>query len=150
MQWLSPPDPFSNHDAAVDKRRRDTGQWLLESAQLVEWRESEDSFLWLYGFAGCGKTILASTAIENTRNHCQSRPDCAIAVFYFDFNDVAKQKSTRCCAHLFVSFIRKPPLRYQLLTFSTNDVLGSISLEYKTFLEFSENLSAISVTRSLF
>jgi hypothetical protein len=91
-QWLSPPDPFSNHNAAMDKRRRDTGRWLIDSAQLLEWRESEDSLLWLHGFAGCGKTILTSTAIENTRDHCKSRSDFAIAFFYFDFNDVAKQK----------------------------------------------------------
>jgi hypothetical protein len=91
-QWLSPPDPFSNHNAAVDKRRRDTGQWLVDSAQYAAWRESEDSFLWLHGPPGCGKTILASTAIENTRGRCKSSPDHAIAVFYFDFNDLAKQQ----------------------------------------------------------
>jgi hypothetical protein len=91
-QWLSPPDPFSNHNAAVDNRRPDTGRWLLDSAELVEWRESEDSLLWLHGFAGCGKTILTSTAIENTRDYCKSRSDCAIALFYFDFSDVTKQK----------------------------------------------------------
>ncbi|KAE9378647.1 hypothetical protein N431DRAFT_396440 [Stipitochalara longipes BDJ] len=92
-QWLSPPDPFSNYNAAVDKRRRDTGQWLLDSAQYAAWRESEDSFLWLHGFAGCGKTILTSTVIENTRGHCKSSTGHAIAVFYFDFNDSAKQQA---------------------------------------------------------
>jgi hypothetical protein len=49
--------------------------------------DNRKSFLWLYGIAGCGKTILTSTAIEDAIGYCQSNTGSAIAYFYFDFND---------------------------------------------------------------
>jgi hypothetical protein len=53
--------------------------------------DNERSFLWLYGIAGCGKTILTTTAIENVFEYCESKTGYAVAYFYFDFNDKDKQ-----------------------------------------------------------
>jgi Cdc6-like AAA superfamily ATPase len=46
-----------------------------------------NSFLWLYGILGCGKTILSSTIIE----HLKSFPTQPLIYFYFDFTDLEKQ-----------------------------------------------------------
>ena len=48
-QWLSPPDPSSNHNAACKKRQPTTGAWFFESLQFEEWKSSPNSFLWLHG-----------------------------------------------------------------------------------------------------
>lgn len=49
--------------------------------------------MWLYGKAGCGKTVLASTIIEEILA-CPSDA-VAVAYFYFDFNNAEKQNSDK-------------------------------------------------------
>src|SRR5205809_5295115 len=58
IEWYSVVDPSSNHVAARGKREPTTGTWLLESAEFVAWRNAPNSFLWLCGIPGCGKTVL--------------------------------------------------------------------------------------------
>jgi hypothetical protein len=95
----------------------DTGRWLLDSIQLIEWRKSEDSLLWLHGFAGYRKTILASTVIKNTRDYYKPRPDYAIAMFYFDFNDVAKQKVYEMLCSLICQLYSQTAIKIPALEF---------------------------------
>jgi hypothetical protein len=45
----------------------------------------------MYGKAGCGKTILCSTAIEDIRNTCEQVAETSFAFFYFTFSDERKQ-----------------------------------------------------------
>lgn len=44
---------------ALSQRQADTGSWILESEAFLEWSRDEAACLWLYGIAGCGKTVLA-------------------------------------------------------------------------------------------
>jgi ankyrin repeat protein len=90
-KWLATSDPMFNYTAALKKRNDSTGAWFMESRQYASWIDDENSFLWLYGIPGCGKTILTTTAIENVSKYCDRRTGCAIAYFYFDFNDKDKQ-----------------------------------------------------------
>jgi hypothetical protein len=48
-QWLSSPDPSSNHNAACKKRQPTTGAWFVRSDQFEEWKMGSNSFLWLHG-----------------------------------------------------------------------------------------------------
>jgi hypothetical protein len=89
--WLSAPDPSTNYHKAHKQRQAETGLWLLESANFVEWKESAASRLWLYGIPGCGKTILSSTVIDHLLQHCHNNARMVTAYFYFDFNDAQKQ-----------------------------------------------------------
>ncbi len=47
--------------------------------------------MWLNGFAGSGKSVLCSTAIQFALRHRRSDPNVGIAFFYFTFNDESKQ-----------------------------------------------------------
>ncbi|SLM36361.1 P-loop containing nucleoside triphosphate hydrolase [Lasallia pustulata] len=58
-----------------------TGQ-VLEMAQVVE----DTAKLQI---AGCGKTVLCSTIVEDTRASCKASP---VAFYYFDITDREKQK----------------------------------------------------------
>lgn len=89
--WLSAPDPSTNYHKAHKQRQAETGLWLLESANFMEWKESAASPLWLYGIPGCGKSILSSTIIEHLLQHCHDDISMVTAYFYFDFNDIQKQ-----------------------------------------------------------
>jgi hypothetical protein len=48
-QWLSPPDPSSNHNTACKKRQQTTGSWFIRGDQFAEWKISSNTFLWLHG-----------------------------------------------------------------------------------------------------
>ncbi|KIL58410.1 hypothetical protein M378DRAFT_170665 [Amanita muscaria Koide BX008] len=56
--WLDPPDSSINHNSALRKRRSDTGSWLLRDSMYKDWQTMTNSFLWLHGLSGSGKTIL--------------------------------------------------------------------------------------------
>ncbi len=89
--WLKAPDATANHNAAFAKRHPGTGIWFVKSPLFTTWLTEENSFLWLSGFAGSGKSILSSTAIQFAFRHRRSNPQIGIAFFYFVFNDKSKQ-----------------------------------------------------------
>jgi len=89
--WLKAPDPTINHNEACLKRHPNTGLWFVESLVFKTWLDADNSFLWLNGFAGCGKSVLCSTVIQSTFRHRRSNPQIGIAFFYFNFNDKSKQ-----------------------------------------------------------
>jgi hypothetical protein len=92
--WLNAPDASSNHYAACAKSHPGSGSWLLQSAIFESWLDSPNSFLWLNGFAGCGKSVLLSTVIQHTFHDRQHHHDTGIAFFYFAFSDESKQNAS--------------------------------------------------------
>jgi predicted ATPase len=67
---------------------------LLKSSQYQSWKTGAISHLWMYGKAGCSKTILCSTAIEDIRVTCEQDVDTSFAFFYFSFSDERKQSDS--------------------------------------------------------
>ncbi|KAL4972292.1 hypothetical protein BDW66DRAFT_144549 [Aspergillus desertorum] len=57
----------------------------------MNWTSQNNSFLWLNGFAGCGKPVLCSAVIQHTFGQHRNRADVGIAFFYFEFSDESKQ-----------------------------------------------------------
>lgn len=88
--WLHAPDPSTNYNRAIHQRHPGTGLWFLQSEAYDDWRREANGFLWLYGLAGCGKTVLSSIIIEHLQNEPPS-PDTNLLYFFFDFNDKEKQ-----------------------------------------------------------
>ena len=89
--WLKAPDATINHYAACTKKYPGTGMWLVKSPVFSRWLDEQNSILWLNGFAGSGKTVLCSTAIQFVLRHRGSDPGVGIAFFYFTFNDDSKR-----------------------------------------------------------
>jgi hypothetical protein len=89
--WLSPPDPWTNHNEARCLHQAETGKWVLENDAYKAWLGGSTRHLWLHGKAGCGKTILSSTMVECVLHHCRQAVDFVCAPFYFTFSDKAKQ-----------------------------------------------------------
>lgn len=89
--WLKAPDATINHNSARMKCHTKTGLWLLKGDTFKNWLKKSNSFIWLNGFAGSGKSILCSTAIQHTLRKKQYEQRVGIAFFYFDFRDQNKQ-----------------------------------------------------------
>ena len=100
--WLQAPDATVNHNAACAKRHFGTGAWFVQSFKFETWLTEGNSFLWLNGFAGSGKSVLASTAIQFAFRHRRSDPSIGIAFFYFTFNDESKRDESAMLRALLV------------------------------------------------
>ncbi|KAE9574853.1 hypothetical protein CGMCC3_g8995 [Colletotrichum fructicola] len=91
VKWLNAPDATINFNIAYEKSQTGTGAWLINGQSFNTWLQQGSSFLWLYGFAGYGKSILCSTAIQHVFQHQKSSQDIGVAIFYFAFDDTSKQ-----------------------------------------------------------
>ena len=89
--WLSAPDAFVDHNAACAKKHPGTGTWLVKGSHFSEWMVEENSVMWLRGFAGSGKSVLCSTAIQSVLRHRGYDRSIGVVFFYFTFNDDSKQ-----------------------------------------------------------
>lgn len=87
--WLSPPDHSISYTKALSDRHKGTGGWFLKSDSFRKWKTRQNSFLWLYGIPGCGKTILSSSIIESLASiTSNSKP---LLFFYFSSRDKTMQ-----------------------------------------------------------
>ncbi|KAH7112282.1 hypothetical protein B0J13DRAFT_461448, partial [Dactylonectria estremocensis] len=68
-------------------RHEGTGKWLLEHPIFRAWESELCRDLWLYGLAGCGKTVLSATVLD----HLAVGNDRLVLSFFFDFSDTTKQ-----------------------------------------------------------
>ncbi|KAI9726230.1 MAG: hypothetical protein M1834_009085 [Cirrosporium novae-zelandiae] len=100
VKWLSVTDPSPNHHAACKKHELGTGKWFVCGTDFEEWMAKQNSFLWLHGTPGSGKTILTSTIVESVKEFCSSKPAVAFAYFYFDFSDSEKQNAVNFVSSL--------------------------------------------------
>jgi NACHT domain len=114
-RWLSAPDPSSNHNEARKEWRATTGEWFIGSRQFTDWKSKPDSFLWLHGIPGCGKTVLCSTIIEDVLQHTHCNPAVALVYFYFDFNDIGKQRYENMIRSLITQLSTQGPSRSEAL-----------------------------------
>ncbi|PNP74098.1 hypothetical protein FNYG_12562 [Fusarium nygamai] len=99
-RWLSPPNYSTNANLARERRHPGTGTWLLSSPAFQEWKLGTRQHLWLYGLAGCGKTILSTTILD----HLLQIDTHTTLTFFFDFNDARKQKLEDLLRSLAVQF----------------------------------------------
>jgi hypothetical protein len=89
--WLSAPDAYTNHEDARSRHEPGTQLIFLDSIEFASWVAGRIRVLSLVGKAGCCKTILISTMIEEMLDHTAREPDHAVAFFYFAFSDQRKQ-----------------------------------------------------------
>ena len=113
--WLAAPDPSSNHNAARKKWQPSTGEWFTHSKDFLHWKTASNSFLWVNGIPGSGKTVLCSTIIQSITELSQLEPSTIVAYFYFDFNDPNKQRTESLLRSLLTQFLAQPPSLPQCL-----------------------------------
>lgn len=64
-----------------------TGVWLLEHLAFQSWKAGKRRHIWLWGLAGCGKTVLSTTLLD----YLGKDQDRLVLSFFFDFSDTTKQ-----------------------------------------------------------
>ncbi|KAF9233299.1 hypothetical protein BU15DRAFT_80237 [Melanogaster broomeanus] len=79
--WMDAVNCTTKHETTLTERQDQTCKWLLDSNQYSDWYASQNSFFWLRGKPGAGKSVLVSVVIENLLNTNGSVP----AYVYCDF-----------------------------------------------------------------
>ncbi|CAG9955408.1 unnamed protein product [Clonostachys rosea f. rosea IK726] len=102
--WLAPPDPSTNLNQARSLHYRGTGQWFLNSSAYLGWKKGKNSFLWLNGIPGCGKTVLSSTIITDLD---ATNSNLRVLYFFFNFNDVEKRSLEKAIRSLIFQLYSK-------------------------------------------
>ena len=91
FRWLSVQDPSVNYNVARNKRFKEHAPQFLHDTHYHHWKDTEDAtFLWLYGKAGSGKTVLSASIVEDLQQKALRAKE-ALVFFYFDFRNEAKQ-----------------------------------------------------------
>ena len=112
MAWVCPydGDPFDNYSAALKRRQPGTGAWLTRSEDFEIWSQRDHGVFWLRGLPGCGKTVLTSTVVEYIqRSFISKNNGVALAYFYIDYRDPAKQSLDACLATMVRQIIEQNP-----------------------------------------
>jgi len=115
-EWLRAPDATINYHEANKKKHLGTGRWFVQGSSFSAWLTEPNSFLWLNGFAGCGKSVLCSTAIQFAFRHRRSNPRVGIAFFFFAFNDDSKQNASAMLRALVLQLSAQRDDNYALLS----------------------------------
>ncbi|KAH9969668.1 hypothetical protein BC827DRAFT_22708 [Russula dissimulans] len=84
--WLSPPDPSTNHNIARNAQHEGTSTWFFEGRIYKEWM-ANPSLLWIHGKR---KSVLCSAIIQDVMALRESE-SALMAYFYCDFRDEDKQ-----------------------------------------------------------
>lgn len=90
LHWLKAPDATLDHNIISNKHQAGTGQWFIKGDTFQNWL-TESHLLWVNGFAGSGKSVICSTAIQRTLRLKWQDPRIGVAFFYIRFSDHAKQ-----------------------------------------------------------
>lgn len=125
--WLKAPDATIDHNTACLKKYPGTGLWLVRDARFSKWLTEGNSILWLNGFAGSGKSILCSTAIQFVLRYRKSEPRIGIAFFYFTFNDESKRDESAMLRALLLQLsIQRQDGQADLVELYNSHITGTI------------------------
>ncbi|KAF8310326.1 hypothetical protein DL93DRAFT_2230412 [Clavulina sp. PMI_390] len=99
--WISAPDPNKNQEERVKQALAvpHHGQWLLDLPEFKEWLNTPNGFFWVSANAGVGKSVLFSWVVDYLKAS-QSSSSTALAFFYFDYRDAAKQSHQKFLASI--------------------------------------------------
>ncbi|KKZ63280.1 hypothetical protein EMCG_00263 [[Emmonsia] crescens] len=95
LDWLSPLEPSKTHQDVRSMRLEGTCEWVLETAEFLDWLSDTPSnrALYCYGDPGAGKTFLTSFVIDQISTHKQrgSLNNIGLAFVYCDCQDQSEQ-----------------------------------------------------------
>ncbi|KAJ5159576.1 uncharacterized protein N7482_006580 [Penicillium canariense] len=93
FDWLSPINPAAKQADLRRGRQQGTGQWFLETQCFQQWIEQsqhtvkDQRTLFCPGIPGAGKTLLASTIVDELQRRFGPDRSIGLSFFYCDFRE---------------------------------------------------------------
>lgn len=140
LEWLYPGPFDTRHTEVSNKRRENTGDWVLQLPGFQKWMKQESNKLCGYGIPGAGKTFISSLVIDHLEALSQKEDYC-VAYIYFDYNAQSQQSPT----NVFASLLRQFARRLQYLPSSIESLYDKLQPNKKrpALKELYANLSAL-------
>ncbi|KAF9225131.1 hypothetical protein BS17DRAFT_807512 [Gyrodon lividus] len=104
LKWLGGLDCTGKHEATCALRQVNTCTWLPRTDKYKSWRGGDISFLWMEGKPGAGKSVLASSVIDDLR--CALRDGEVLAFFYCDFRNEQSTSAAEVMRSLLTQLLR--------------------------------------------
>ncbi|RHZ74268.1 hypothetical protein CDV55_108638 [Aspergillus turcosus] len=113
LDWISTPAQKLKHQTVRSARVSNTGGWLLERQEYLQWRDngSDHSLLWCHGVQGSGKTVLASKIIDDLQSSVEGTGRL-LAFYYFDYKETQSNIVNRVLSSILAQLVAglpKPP-----------------------------------------
>ncbi|KAG2361082.1 hypothetical protein BDR07DRAFT_1410806 [Suillus spraguei] len=102
-------DPVScteKHVTCHTQRNLGTGRWIFHVDEFKTWNTSDCAFLWLNGQPGHGKTILASSIIDEIKGSSEAEPQ-TLSYFYCNFRDERTTNAAAVLRSLIVQLLQQ-------------------------------------------
>ncbi|KAJ5747465.1 uncharacterized protein N7511_009161 [Penicillium nucicola] len=103
LAWLSPLNYATQQSDYIARRQLGTGQWLLASPEFSSWISGSKRILFCPGIPGAGKTILASTVIEELLERYGTDSNIAIAYIYCNF----QRREQQTAVNLLINILKQ-------------------------------------------
>ncbi|KAH6951342.1 hypothetical protein DER45DRAFT_576233 [Fusarium avenaceum] len=101
LNWLTQANYSLIQGDNIGRRQPGTGQWLLDSPQFCNWRDSPGQTLFCPGMPGAGKTILTSIVIDTLETlYLLDDKDIGTAYVYCNFRRQDEQTARELLASL--------------------------------------------------
>ncbi|KAL3459526.1 ankyrin repeat-containing domain protein [Aspergillus heterothallicus] len=146
LKWLDATDYAERQSDFLSLREKGTGDWFLESAQLLQWCSQPKQTLFCPGIPGAGKTVLASVIIQHLQRRFQDDETVPVVYIYCNFKMREKQKIKDLLKSLLSQFIqqhRQPSLPKNVKDFyERNEKQGTVP----TLNELSKALPMVVAT----
>lgn len=95
-------------DANFSTRCPDTGDWIFRHPNFKEWLHSPDSaLLWCCGGPGAGKSVLASSVVEQVSELYSLNNNVGLGFVYFKYDDPDSHKPPSVAAALMKQLCRR-------------------------------------------
>jgi hypothetical protein len=133
LKLLSPSDQWTNHASARRFHEPGTCSWIFETPRYQAWKSGAVRHLWLYGIAGCGKTVLCSEIILDIQAYVAKSMGQGQVIFYFESTNTRK----RSVEDLIRSMIHQLVERHRglALLFVGDQTLIEADFGYKMLME---------------
>jgi Cdc6-like AAA superfamily ATPase len=96
-EWVSASDYPAQQSDIVNRREEGTGQWFLDTPEVVRWFNEAKATLFCPGIPGAGKTTIAAIVIDYLLNTAQSSSH-GVAYVYCNYKLQEKQDASSMLA----------------------------------------------------